>query len=270
MISMHWFLFSDGHYSTTGPDSIPAAIASHLVSDSNRNKNSHLVYRRSLDEKKILSKAREMEDPNFEDESLEASKIKRSDSDLKYLEMTLVADKYTIAFHGKDTAKYLLMITNLVNRAYHDESIGAKKLTISIVQIKLVIEGLSYDPTSSNPIKLKAIKEWADAVNFSPSDSHPNHPDAIALISRGGSGGYADYNTICKGDKGISFSVNNDMGFGTVIILAHETAHMLGVSHDSSGSCPNNQYVMATAVPGGSLAFKWSSCSREKIQTLLR
>ena len=44
----------------------------------------------------------------------------------------------------------------------------------------------------------------------------------------------------------------------------------LGVSHDSSGSCPNNQYVMATAVPGGSLAFKWSSCSREKFQTLLR
>ena len=60
-----------------------------------------------------------MEDPNFEDESLEASKIKRSDSDLKYLEMTLVADKYTIAFHGKDTAKYLLMITNLVSQTIY-------------------------------------------------------------------------------------------------------------------------------------------------------
>ncbi|KAJ7351829.1 hypothetical protein OS493_035311 [Desmophyllum pertusum] len=211
-----------------------------------------------------------MEDPNFEEEFQKTSKIKRSDSDLNYLEMTLVADKYTIEFHGKDTAKYLLMIANLVNRAYHDESIGAKKLTISIVQIRLVTDGLSYDQKTSNGDKLLAIKKWAGDVNIPVSDNNPYHPDAIALISRGGSGGLADYDTICQGAKGISFSVNNDMGFGTVIILAHETAHMLGVSHDvSSGSCPNNRYVMATAVPGGSLAFKWSSCSREKIQTLL-
>lgn len=57
-----------------------------------------------------------MEDPNFEEEFQKTSKIKRSDSDLNYLEMTLVADKYTIAFHGKDTAKYLLMIANLVSQ----------------------------------------------------------------------------------------------------------------------------------------------------------
>jgi len=29
--------------------------------------------------------------------------------------MTLVADKYTISYHGHDTAKYLLMLANLVS-----------------------------------------------------------------------------------------------------------------------------------------------------------
>lgn len=43
-------------------------------------------------------------------------RIKRSQGDdLIYLEMTLVADKYTIAFHGDKTAKFLLMLANLVS-----------------------------------------------------------------------------------------------------------------------------------------------------------
>lgn len=66
----------------------------------------------SLEE--LLSKAREKKDFTFDDDS--KKKIKRSnDDDLNYLEMTLVADKYTISYHGHDTAKYLLMLVNLVS-----------------------------------------------------------------------------------------------------------------------------------------------------------
>ena len=43
------------------------------------------------------------------------NRIKHIDGDdLHYLEMTLVADKYTIAFHGDTTTTYLLMLANLV------------------------------------------------------------------------------------------------------------------------------------------------------------
>lgn len=64
--------------------------------------------------KELLSKASEKIDANFDDES--KKRIKRSDDDdLKYLEMTLVADRYTISFHGDDTAKHLMMLTNLVS-----------------------------------------------------------------------------------------------------------------------------------------------------------
>ncbi|XP_078379203.1 A disintegrin and metalloproteinase with thrombospondin motifs 3-like isoform X2 [Oculina patagonica] len=248
-------------------------LASHLVSDSNPNVNSHLVYRRSVGDKstenqykEILLKASERKDATFDEEL--RKRIKRSDGDdLYHIEMTLVADKYTISFHGDKTAKFLLMLANLLNTIYHHDSIGKEKITISVVQIKLVQDALSYNANSDNPTKLSAIKQWAKDAKIPLLDKHPNHPDVISLISRGGSGGLADFNEICKT---ISCSVNNDMGLATVLMLAHETAHTLGVSHDgSSDNCPNHQYVMATAVPGGKLAGKWSPCSRLRIQTLL-
>jgi len=248
-------------------------LASHLVTDGNAKVNNHLIYRRSIDEKntpkrykEFLSEAREKKDVTFAKESQKRSKGS-DDDDLKYLEMTLVADKYTLSFHGDGTTKYLLMLANLLNTIYHHDTIGKKKITISVVQIKLVKDGLAYYPNTGNPTKLSALKEWAKVVKIPTSDSNPSHPDVISLVTRGGLGGYADFNSICKR---ISFTVNNDMGLATVFILAHETAHTLGVSHDGgSASCPNNQYVMAGSVPGGQMAGKWTSCSKLKIQTLL-
>ena len=66
-------------------------------------------------------KAREKKDVIFVKWSQQ--KIERSDEDddLKYLEMTLVADKYTISFYGNDTTKYLLMLANLVSLKTHTQ-----------------------------------------------------------------------------------------------------------------------------------------------------
>ena len=51
---------------------------------------------------------------------LSEKRIKRSDDDddddnHKYMEITLVADKDTVLFHGDDTATHLLMLANLVS-----------------------------------------------------------------------------------------------------------------------------------------------------------
>ena len=43
---------------------------------------------------------------------------------------------------------------------------------------------LDYKQNSGNPAKLSALKSWARSVNIPTSDSNPNHPDVIALISR--------------------------------------------------------------------------------------
>lgn len=62
----------------------------------------------------ILLKASERKDVTFDEEP--QKRIKRSDGDdLYHIEMTLVADKYTIKFHGDKTAKFLLMLANLVS-----------------------------------------------------------------------------------------------------------------------------------------------------------
>ena len=51
---------------------------------------------------------------------LSEKRIKRSDDDddddnHKYMEITLVADKDTVLYHGDDTATHLLMLANLVS-----------------------------------------------------------------------------------------------------------------------------------------------------------
>jgi len=165
-------------------------LASHLVTDGNAKVNNHLIYRRSIDEKntpkrykELLSEAREKKDVTFAKESQKRSKGS-DDDDLKYLEMTLVADKYTLSFHGDGTTKYLLMLANLLNTIYHHDTIGKKKITISVVQIKLVKDGLAYYPNTGNPTKLSALKEWAKVVKIPTSDSNPSHPDVISLVTR--------------------------------------------------------------------------------------
>lgn len=64
-------------------------------------------------------KAREKKDVIFVKESQQKIERSEEDDDLKYLEMTLVADKYTISFYGNDTTKYLLMLANLVSLKTH-------------------------------------------------------------------------------------------------------------------------------------------------------
>ena len=53
--------------------------------------------------------------PPVEDHSQNDRRIKQDDSSDYYLEMGLVADKKTIAFHGsRKTKSFLLMLANLV------------------------------------------------------------------------------------------------------------------------------------------------------------
>ncbi len=62
----------------------------------------------------ILLKASKGKDATFDEGP--RKRIERSDGDdLYHIEMTLVADKYTISFHGDKTAKFLLMLANLVS-----------------------------------------------------------------------------------------------------------------------------------------------------------
>jgi len=44
----------------------------------------------------------------------------------------------------------------------------------------------------------------------------------------------------------------------------------LGAGHDGDNVCTGGINIMAVAVPGGEGALKWSSCTRNLLQTFLR
>ena len=44
-----------------------------------------------------------------------------------------------------------------------------------------------------------------------------------------------------------------------------------GLAHDGDNNpCPGGAYIMSAVLPGGVDAFKWSTCSKEKLQEFLR
>lgn len=57
----------------------------------------------------------EWKEPSFDEDSLKFAKVKPNDAGQFFLEMTMVADKSMIAFHGDDTADYLLKLAHMVN-----------------------------------------------------------------------------------------------------------------------------------------------------------
>ncbi|XP_073256310.1 A disintegrin and metalloproteinase with thrombospondin motifs 18-like [Porites lutea] len=246
---------------------IPSNISPKMVSSGKH----HLVFRRSLDDKQTLQEidpiVNKREDkPVLEKaDSHKEGKMKRDVSHFN-LQTMLVADKRTIKYYREmkvDITTHLLRIANMLNTIYQDPSIGSKIITIKVVRIELVENGLDY-PQPGNRAKIETLKKW---TNENIEKSRLPKIDVVSLISRGDVGGLADYNSICKRT---SYTVNNDMGLSTVLILAHETGHTLGLDHDGKTSdCPDGKYIMSTAVPGGGEAATWSPCSKRKIESLL-
>ncbi|XP_068734919.1 A disintegrin and metalloproteinase with thrombospondin motifs 6-like isoform X2 [Montipora capricornis] len=236
-------------------------LANHLLPGKSSKGKAHLVFRRSVDNE--ISNATQSSTIGLGDMPfLDANEIIPRHY---YLQIGLVADKNVILAHGVDRTKSLLMrLAFLLNHIYQHHSIGRRKITIKLSLMQLVQDGLDYGPSPSNPSRLKALSEWTNTKLNVPVSKRP---DVMSLVSRGGVGGLADYNRICKST---CFTVCNDVGLQTIGILAHETAHTLGVGHDHQApTCPNGKFIMATSLPGGPLALKWSPCSRDRIQALL-
>ncbi|XP_048588788.1 A disintegrin and metalloproteinase with thrombospondin motifs 16 isoform X1 [Nematostella vectensis] len=185
----------------------------------------------------------------------------------KYLETHMVADQFTADKYGDETTNYLLMVAHVTRHMFLNPSAGGVKVNLVIVGITINTAGLGYDASASSYTRLDALGSWASA-NLPSDDSDPAHADVAVLVSSV-TGGLASAGSTC-GSLGKALAGNS--GIQASIIVAHEIAHTLGVGHDGASSrpdCRNGQYIMGTSVSGGGKAYKFSPCSREKLQSIL-
>ncbi|XP_029190426.2 A disintegrin and metalloproteinase with thrombospondin motifs 6-like isoform X4 [Acropora millepora] len=253
---------------------LPNHLTTHNASkDGSR---SHLIYKRSLLDK-VKSKC-DLEGERTKRSLSEEKETKNSSSGEtrpykeKYLEVMVVADHlYLRKFNNDNEAtEILLTLIHMVNSMFHDYSIGPIRMTLAVVRISLLHHELSYSDKDKNGPRLAAMQVWINEGNMPMSDVDPQHADHVILVTGDGFGGIASFASVCKHNS-YGVCVNNgDLGLGTALIIAHETAHAIGVDHDGSTvDCPDSTFIMSKATPGGKYATRWSPCSRKQIQDFL-
>ncbi|XP_045194121.2 A disintegrin and metalloproteinase with thrombospondin motifs 18-like isoform X2 [Mercenaria mercenaria] len=199
---------------------------------------------------------------------------KRRSTGKKYVETTVVVDPTSYRFHGSETEKMVKTVMNIAAQRFLDPSLQSQ-LYFTLTKIMILEHneaGLNIEPDSG--LTLDSFCDWQSGWNPT-DDSNPQHADYVALITKVDlvhRGNTANTGLARKGMCGAKTrcSVNEDSGLGTGITLAHETGHVLGMSHDSDGnSCLNGKNIMSSMAPSGPDALQWSSCSAGVLKSFL-
>ncbi|XP_060523804.1 A disintegrin and metalloproteinase with thrombospondin motifs 2-like isoform X2 [Cylas formicarius] len=201
-----------------------------------------------------------------------------SGSPQKWLEIAICVDHSVVAFHGKKKVEqYVLALMNIVNAIYQDTSLEAN--------MQLVISRLLlYDNKKLGVVRpgnakksLENVNSWNKKLQASLKPGETPHDVAIWLtrLDIGGPSGYAPVGGACDPER--SCALNKDEGLSSAFIIAHEMAHVLGLSHDGDAKANNDcdddtmeGSVMAPMVSATFNKFAWSECSRREFRTRSR
>ncbi|KAG6455430.1 hypothetical protein O3G_MSEX009198 [Manduca sexta] len=181
--------------------------------------------------------------------------------------MAIVADHTMLKFHGRERVKhYILALMNIVSAIFNDPSLNSN-ITLVINKLFLIEEKDSIIKYGNVKKSLEGVNKWNYRHLMKlPADS--TGWDATVWLTRaqlGGPSGFAPVGGVCS--KTRSAAIDRDEGLTSAFVIAHELAHLLGLTHDGEDQCQTAALrgsVMAPTVLATLHNFAWSSCSKEQ------
>ncbi|XP_012282946.1 A disintegrin and metalloproteinase with thrombospondin motifs 3 [Orussus abietinus] len=207
-------------------------------------------------------------DRTWEKDKLPKRKSEDKEAPPRWLELAIAADHSVVEFHGSRVQRYILALLNIVSAIYKDPSLDSN-MNLVIVRMVFYSEKEDGMVRSGNARKsLENVNKWNRRLLSSIEGKH----DVAVWLTRldiGGPSGYAPVSGAC--DPARSCALNRDEGLTSAFIIAHEVAHILGLTHDGDESAGNTcgeeatlGSVMAPMVAATFHRFHWSPCSKRE------
>ncbi|XP_035719089.1 A disintegrin and metalloproteinase with thrombospondin motifs 2-like [Vespa mandarinia] len=225
------------------------------------------------DEDVMIERLSQKNDPEdvgyFSNPSWSRSKVpKRKQLPRRWLEVAIAVDYSVIEFHGPRVQQYVLALLNIVSAIFRDPSLDSNMILVvaRVILYKEKKDSLIQDGNSKR--SLENVNKWNRKLLSLSKDSH----DIAIWLTRldiGGPSGYAPVSGVCNPAR--SCTLNRDEGLTSAFIIAHEVAHILGLTHDGDKTAGNFCVeeaslgsVMAPMVAATFHHFYWSTCSKKE------
>lgn len=190
-----------------------------------------------------------------------------SDANGLWLELAIVADHTMLKFHGQERVKhYILAIMNIVSAIFNDQSLDSN-MTLVINKLFLYEEKDPVIRHGNVKKSLEAVNKWnyRHLMKLPPDSTGWDATVWLTRAQLGGPSGFAPVDGVCT--KIRSAAINRDEGLTSAFVIAHELAHLLGLTHDGEGQCEKEGLrgsVMAPTVLATLHNYAWSSCSKQQ------
>lgn len=212
--------------------------------------------------------------PKWQRNKISKRKQGSKESPPRWLELGIAADYSVIDFHGIRVQQYILALLNIVSAIYMDPSLDSNMVLVIVRMILYAEKRDGMVRRGDAKRSLENVNKWNRKML---SSADVNHDVAVWLtrLDIGGPSGYAPVSGVC--DPSRSCALNRDEGLTSAFIIAHEVAHILGLTHDGDEMTGNackeegsRGSVMAPMVAATFHHFYWSACSKKEFHRRVR
>ncbi|KAK9307654.1 hypothetical protein QLX08_002067 [Tetragonisca angustula] len=192
----------------------------------------------------------------------------------RWLEIGIAADYSVIDFHGIRVQQYIMALLNIVSAIYMDPSLESNMILVIVRMILYAEKRDGMVRRGDARRSLENVNKWNRKM-LSSTDTNYDVAVWLTRLDIGGPSGYAPVSGVC--DPARSCALNRDEGLTSAFIIAHEVAHILGLTHDGDETTGNackeegsRGSVMAPMVAATFHHFYWSACSKKEFHRRVR